>query len=77
MPLPTTIVEAFISAKATSTKPLAITTRRSGSTQNLLLLITIGGLAYHDQRDFEKAISDYTEAIRLDPNYAMAYDNRG
>ena len=27
--------------------------------------------------DYERAISDYTEAIRLDPKYSTAYANRG
>jgi len=27
--------------------------------------------------DYDKAISDYTEAISLNPNFAFAYDNRG
>ena len=26
---------------------------------------------------YDKAISDYTEAIRLNPNDALAYNNRG
>jgi tetratricopeptide (TPR) repeat protein len=35
------------------------------------------GSAYDDQLKFDKAISDYNEAIRLDPSDAAAYDNRG
>jgi tetratricopeptide (TPR) repeat protein len=27
--------------------------------------------------DYDKAISDFTEAIRLSPNYGHAYNNRG
>ncbi|MDR1220218.1 MAG: tetratricopeptide repeat protein [Treponema sp.] len=34
-------------------------------------------MAYADKKDFDRAIADYTEAIRLDPNYATAYYNRG
>jgi tetratricopeptide (TPR) repeat protein len=34
------------------------------------------GLAFLG-RENDKAISDFTEAIRLDPNYALAYFNRG
>jgi hypothetical protein len=30
-----------------------------------------------NKKDYNKAISDYTEAIRLNPNLAFAYTNRG
>ena len=33
--------------------------------------------AYRDRGDFDKAIVDYTEGIRLDPEDARAYNNRG
>ena len=32
---------------------------------------------YGELGDYEKAIADLTEAIRLDSNYAAAYHNRG
>jgi tetratricopeptide (TPR) repeat protein len=35
------------------------------------------GIAYHDKCDFDRAIGDFDEAIRLDPNDAKAYANRG
>ena len=35
------------------------------------------GLAYSNKSEYDKAIKDYTEAIRLDPELAMAYGNRG
>ena len=35
------------------------------------------GYAYYDKKQYDEAIKDYTEAIRLDPNYAWAYNNRG
>jgi tetratricopeptide (TPR) repeat protein len=35
------------------------------------------GEAYSDKKDYEKAIVDYTEAIRLDPTDEMAYFSRG
>jgi hypothetical protein len=35
------------------------------------------GLAYRDKGDTDRAIANYTEAIRLDPKYANAYVNRG
>jgi tetratricopeptide (TPR) repeat protein len=35
------------------------------------------GLASFGKQDYDKAISDFTEAIRLDPSCARAYYNRG
>ena len=35
------------------------------------------GIAYRHKGEYDKAIADYTEAIRLDPKYAKAYNNRG
>ena len=34
-------------------------------------------LAHHDRRELERAVADYTEAIRLDPRDAVAHHNRG
>jgi tetratricopeptide (TPR) repeat protein len=35
------------------------------------------GVIWSDQRDYDKAIADYTEAIRLDPGDEIAYTARG
>jgi tetratricopeptide (TPR) repeat protein len=35
------------------------------------------GLSFYNQGDYVTAIEEYTQAIRLDPNYADAYYNRG
>ena len=35
------------------------------------------GLAKENLGDWEGAMGDYNQAIRLDPNYSAAYDNRG
>jgi tetratricopeptide (TPR) repeat protein len=35
------------------------------------------GLLYWDRKDYDRAIADHSEAIRLDPNYIAAYIGRG
>ena len=35
------------------------------------------GCGYGEKGDYDKAIADYTEAIRLDPKFATAYYGRG
>ena len=35
------------------------------------------GFAYEENGEYDKAIGDYTEAIRLNRQYADAYNNRG
>ncbi|MFZ1990264.1 MAG: tetratricopeptide repeat protein, partial [Alphaproteobacteria bacterium] len=35
------------------------------------------GIAYRDKGDYDRAIADYTQAIRLKPDYAKAFNNRG
>ncbi len=35
------------------------------------------GNAYASKRDYDRAIRDYTEALRLNPKYAAAFRNRG
>ena len=35
------------------------------------------GTAYREQGKFDEAIAEYTKAIELDPDLAVAYNNRG
>ncbi|PIV63894.1 MAG: hypothetical protein COS11_05020, partial [bacterium (Candidatus Ratteibacteria) CG01_land_8_20_14_3_00_40_19] len=35
------------------------------------------GLAYYYKGEYDKAISEYTRAIKINPDYALAYNNRG
>ncbi len=35
------------------------------------------GIAWSEKRDYDRAIADYTEALRLNPQYHFAYYNRG
>ncbi len=35
------------------------------------------GFAYQNKGEYDRAIADYDQALRLDPKYAHAYNNRG
>jgi tetratricopeptide (TPR) repeat protein len=51
---------------------------REGETpQNLAIAFNNRGNAYLDKRDYDRAIKDYDEAIRLDPNDDLYFGNRG
>lgn len=52
---------------------------RSGdySGKDLAAAYTNRGNAYDDLGEYNRAIDDYTEALRIEPGYASAYNNRG
>src|SRR5262245_8180565 len=54
----------------------AITSGRL-SPQNLAISFYNRGIWWADKREYDRAISDYTEALRIDPGYSNAYHNRG
>jgi tetratricopeptide (TPR) repeat protein len=49
----------------------------SGIEHDDLAILCNRGLAYHSKNDFDRAIADYTEVIRLDRQDATAHYNRG
>ena len=51
--------------------------RAISSNQNTAVAYSNRGLAYHDLKQYQKAVGDFSQAIKLDPRYAAAYNNRG
>jgi tetratricopeptide (TPR) repeat protein len=47
------------------------------SKQNTVEAYNNRGLAYHELKQYDKAIKDFNQAIRLDPARVAAYNNRG
>ncbi len=45
--------------------------------QNLAVAFTNRGLAYKSKGQFDRAIADFSEAIRLKPDFVTAFNNRG
>jgi tetratricopeptide (TPR) repeat protein len=43
--------------------------------QNNAALYNLHGNAYQQKRDYDLAAADYNEAVRIDPKYAIAYQN--
>jgi tetratricopeptide (TPR) repeat protein len=47
------------------------------TTKNLSVIYNNRGSAYNGKRDYDRAIQDYNEAIRLNPSYSYTYRERG
>src|SRR6266704_3602357 len=47
------------------------------TTKGLALAFSNRGDAYNSKREYDRAIQDLDQAIRLDPNYARAFVSRG
>src|ERR1700681_48480 len=47
------------------------------SGHNLAIAFNNRGSGYDKKNDYDRAIADYDQSIRLDPNYATALRNRG
>ena len=56
--------------RRSTTRPSPTTPRRSGSIPKDAMAYNNRGVAWHAKKEYDKAIADYTEAIRLDPKDA-------
>ena len=66
----------LVDAKRSTTRPSPTTTRRSGSIPGMPSPSTTGQ-RLAAKKDYDKALADYDEAIRLDPDSVLAHNNRG
>lgn len=51
--------------------------RAISKNQNTLKAYNNRGIAYHELKQYDKAINDYSQAIKMDPADVAAYNNRG
>ena len=74
---PTPIAGSRTTTSRTTILLSPITTKRSASMPSQAITYSNRGLIFAVKNDYDRAIADYNEAIRLDPGYAIAYFNRG
>jgi tetratricopeptide (TPR) repeat protein len=55
----------------------ALMQSKSFSDEGVAQLLSNRGNAYNAKEDYGRAFADYSEAIRVDPKFALAYNNRG
>ena len=77
LPRPLTTAASPTITRVTMTARSPTTTRRSGLTRNMPVPITTAATRTIDKGDYDRAIADYNEAIRLNPSMRYAYNNRG
>jgi tetratricopeptide (TPR) repeat protein len=68
-------------ANANPDQKIAVCTRviddGTESTANRALAYNSRGNGHFSKKDYDRAIADYSEAVKLDPGYVRAYQNRG
>ena len=63
--------------RRSTTRPSPTSPRPSDSTPRMRAAYHNRGIAWGEKKEYDKAIADFDEAIRLDPKDAVAYNNRG
>ena len=66
----------FGGSRTNMTRPWPITAIRSDSIRTRAAAYNGRGNVRYDKKEYDKAIADYNEAIRLDANYALAHNTR-